>query len=272
MSAIAAESEWTFTGWAGPPVAVRMFVPEVGAETAPVVIVMHGASRDAPRYFGDWKALAAAQDFIVVVPFFSKQHFPGAERYNLGYVFDPDTGRERPREKWTFAAIEPLFDEVVRQVGGEQSAYTIYGHSAGGQFVHRFMYYEPQARARQFIAANAGWYTLPDFGIEYPYGLLGSGIADDALAEIFSKKLILLLGRDDTDVNADKLRKTPEAERQGPNRLARGNTMYRVAASYAGKRDMTFNWKLLTIDGADHDNAKMAPSAAALIDKASLSD
>ncbi len=255
-SASAGESEWKFTGWAGPPVAVR---------TAPVVIVMHGASRDAPRYFEDWKALAAVQDFIVVVPFFSKHRFPGAERYNLGYVFDPDTGRERPREKWTFAAIEPLFDEVVRRVGSDQSAYTIYGHSAGGQFVHRFMYYEPRARARQFITANAGWYTLPDFGIEYPYGLRGSGIADDALAEIFSKQLVLLLGRDDTDSNADKLRKTPEAERQGPNRLARGITMYRVAKSYAEERDMTFNWKLLLVEGADHDNAKMAPAAATLI-------
>ena len=57
--------------------------------------------------YGRFTDIAAAQDFIVVVPFFSKQHFPGAERYNLGYVFDPDTGRERPREKWTFNSRKP---------------------------------------------------------------------------------------------------------------------------------------------------------------------
>ena len=99
-------------------------------KTTPVVIVMHGASRDAPRYYADWKAQAVARGFIVVVPYLSKRDFPGSASYNLGNVFDADTGQQRDKELWTFALIEPLFDEVIRRTGSTQRDYVLYGHSA----------------------------------------------------------------------------------------------------------------------------------------------
>lgn len=259
------ESKWQFTNWAGPAIPVRTYVPMQHNESTPIVIVMHGASRDAPRYFNDWKDLAKSHGLIAVVPYFSKKDFPGL-RYNLGHVFDAETHRERPEEQWTFSAIEPLFDEVVKRTGGKQTEYTLYGHSAGSQFVHRFMYFKPDARVNRFIAANAGWYTLPDFSIEYPYGFKNAGIAEGASPGIFAKPLTLLLGTADIDANAAKLRKTPEAERQGPDRLARGRTMYRVAKETAEERGLAFNWNLLTVKDVGHNNAGMAPAAAALID------
>ncbi len=259
------EAQWIFSAWAGPDISVRTFVPVQRDASTPIVIVMHGASRDAPRYYRDWSALAEAHGFVVVVPYLSDKRFPGSARYNLGHVFHSDTGRKRDKDKWTFSLIEPLFDEVVKRIGGEQKEYALYGHSAGSQFVHRFMYYVPEARVSKFIAANAGWYTLPDFSIDYPYGLKGSGIRKDEIPSILAKPLVLLQGGADTDINADKLRKTPEAERQGPNRLARGLTMYREGKARAEELDTEFNWQLLIVDDADHDNAKMAPAAATLI-------
>ena len=259
------ESEWVFSGWQGPAVPVRTYVPVVRDKDTPVVIVMHGASRDAPRYYADWKAQAAAHGFIVVVPFLSKRDFPGSASYNLGNVFGPATGQQRDEALWTFALIEPLFDEVIKRTGSTQRDYVLYGHSAGSQFVHRFMYYMPQARVSKFIAANAGWYTMPDFGVEYPYGLKNSGIDAEALPDIFSKPLFLLLGKKDTDPNDDSLRQTPEAQRQGPHRLARGLAMYNMAKERAEKLGAEFNWQVLGVIDADHSNAKMTPAAAALI-------
>ena len=259
------ESEWVFSNWQGPAVPVRTYVPVVRDEDTPVVIVMHGASRDAPRYYADWKAQAAARGLIVVVPYLSKDDFPGSASYNLGNVFESVTGPQRDRKVWTFALIEPLFDAVIKRTGSTQRDYVLYGHSAGSQFVHRFMYYMPEARVSKFIAANAGWYTMPDFDIEYPYGLENSGIDADALPEIFAKPLFVLLGKEDTNPNDDSLRKSPEAELQGPHRLARGLAMYNTAKERAEQLGADFNWQVLGVKDADHSNAKMTPAAAALI-------
>ena len=266
----AAESEWRFDAWDGRGFGVRMYVPDDAGPETRIVIVMHGASRDAPRYFGDWKALGEKHGFIVVVPEFPRQQFKGSARYNLGYVFDPTTGRQRAEPEWTFSAIEPLFDAVVARTPSEQQHYTIYGHSAGAQFAHRFLYYKNETRAMRFIAANAGWYTLPLNDFKYPYGLVGAGVDDAQLARIFASKLILLLGEKDTDVAGKSLRRTPEALQQGPHRLARGMTMFRSAKARAKELGLEFNWQIIFVKDAHHSNALMAPTAAAIAAKQTL--
>jgi hypothetical protein len=261
------EYELAFTGWPGPDVAVHLFAPDHLKADTPIVFVMHGWSREAKRYFNDWTALAEEQGFVVVVPHFPVKDFRASNDYNLGHVFDEDSGDVRPQDEWTFSVIELLFDDVVEWLDGRQTDYTLYGHSAGSQFVHRFLYYVPDARVNRFIAANAGWYTMPDFDTEYPYGLEDAAIDEDGLRAAFAKDMVLLLGREDTDFNDPDLRNTPEAKRQGKNRLARGLTMYNVAKTNAAKIGAEFNWRVMFVAGADHNNAKMVPTAASLIPK-----
>ena len=158
--------ELVFSNWAGPQINVRVQVPQDFGAHTPIVVVMHGASRDMPRYFDDWSAQANTHAFIAVVPEFTVTDFQGSARYNLGYVFDPETGKRRDEAGWTFSAIEPLFDEIVAWAGSEQDSYVLFGHSAGSQFAHRFLYYKPDARVEKAILANAGWYTMPDFGVD----------------------------------------------------------------------------------------------------------
>ncbi len=260
------DSEWQFDSWAGPAIAVRTFVPDGAVDTMPIVIVMHGWSREAKRYFSDWRELGTAHGFIVVVPHFPVEDFPSSKHYNLGHVFDEKTGKKRPEAEWTFAAIEPLFDEVVARIGGKQTQYTLFGHSAGSQFVHRFLYYMPEVRVRRYIAANAGWYTMPDFDTEYPYGLNRASIDKDQLIAAFEKDMVLLIGREDVDYTDPNLRKTREANRQGKNRFARGLTMFYVAKVNAGKLGADLKWRLMIVEEAGHINAQMAPAAAQLVE------
>ena len=257
--------EFSFSGWAGPAITVRAWLPENTGDNTPVAIVMHGASRDLPRYFDDWSAAAEASGFIVIVPWFSQEDFPKSARYNLGHVFDAKTGEPRDESLWTFSAIEPLFDHVVRWAGVETASYTLYGHSAGSQFVHRFLYFKPDARVARAILANAGWYTMPDFGVDFPYGLDDSGLNEDVLPVYFSRDVVVLLGEADTKVNEDKLRRTPEAMLQGAHRLQRGRTFFRVAEAKAAETGAEFNWRLQTVPGAEHSNAQMTSTAAALV-------
>lgn len=260
--AAADEFKWRFDAWDGPSFPVRMYVPQNVNADSPIVIVLHGQSRDAERYFQDWVKQADSHDLIIVTPEFTQESFRGSSRYNLGHVFDSDTGAVRDESLWTFSAIEPLFDAVVARLGGEQSQYILYGHSAGAQFVHRYLYYKPDARVRRYIAANAGWYTVPVYDFDYPYGLTKSTIRATDLERIFSSKLVILLGDQDRDPEDKSLRKTKEAKQQGPHRLARGQTMYQVGKSTAEAKALDFAWTLLVVKGAGHVNAQMTPAAA----------
>ena len=263
---VSGDVAFDFSDWSGPEVPVRMFVPESVTPTTTIVLVMHGASRDLERYYADWRKEGEQHDFIAVVPHFDAEAFPGSTRYNLGWVFDPETDEPRPPEQWTFAAIEPLFDTVVEKLGGEQEDYTLFGHSAGSQFVHRFLYFVPEARVKRAIAANAGWYTMPDFGVTWPYGLAGSGVDEGVLAGYFSRDIVVLVGDADVVREDDSLRKTPEAELQGPHRYARGHTFFRVAKARAVDLGVEFGWQLQEVPGAAHSNAQMTPAAAQFVD------
>lgn len=225
---------------------------------------MHGNSRDGDRYRDQWADLAAAGNFVVVAPEFPRPEFATANEYNLGNVFTAE-GTKRPASSWSFAAIESLFNVVVSDLASDATGYTLYGHSAGSQFVHRFLYYMPDARVSQAIAANAGWYTLPEYDVQYPYGLLGAGVSENSLRAALSRNVTVLLGDQDIDTEGDSLRRTPEAMEQGPHRFARGQYFFERAVVSSENLGAEFNWQLVVVPGSDHDNAKMAIGAASLI-------
>lgn len=226
----------------------------------PIVFVMHGAKRNASEYRDQWHELAKEHHFLLVVPEFSDRQFPGSESYNLGNVFDA-AGKLQPRTAWSFSAIEPIFDEVRRRFGMTARSYAIYGHSAGAQFVHRFLFHIPKARVRQAVAANAGWYTMPVFNVAFPYGLGNSVVSSTDLAAALQLPVTVLLGEADIDPDHPSLRRTPEALAQGPHRFARGQAFFDAAMSAATRLGVPFGWQLQTVPGADHDNRLMAPAA-----------
>lgn len=132
-----------------------------------------------------------------------------------------------PEEQWSYSVIETIFDYVKEETGNQSTLYSMFGHSAGAQFVHRFVTFKQNTRLDKAIAANSGWYTVPDTQIEYPYGLKNSGFSDKpTLTHLFSSNLIVALGDKDTDPNDSSLRHTPEADAQGLYRYARGEHYY----------------------------------------------
>ena len=257
-------SRFVFSDWDGPDIPVWYLLPKGYAADTPVVIVMHGVKRDADRYLAEWAPLAREYGFILLVPEFSKQDFPGAAGYNLGNVFAAD-GSKNPENMWSFSAIDPLFEKVKKDLGSNRAGYRLYGHSAGSQFVHRFLLYKPDAKIELAISANAGWYTAPVEEEAYPYGLNGSGIERNSLKPLFGKNVIILLGDKDIDPNHKSLRRTPDAMRQGQHRFARGHYFFDAARQMADMLGVAFNWKLETVAGAEHRNDQMAVAAAPIL-------
>lgn len=230
----------------------------------PVVFVMHGARRDAIEQRDDWHELAKEHDFLLVVPEFSDRLYPGSRSYTLGNVFDAN-GKPNPKAAWSYSAIEPIFDEVRRRFRMTARGYALYGHAAGAQFVHRFLFHVPNARVTRVVAANAGWYTMPVFNTDWPYGLRNSVVSSAELAAALQLPVTILLGEQDIDPEHKGLNRSPEALLQGPHRLARGQAFFDSAADAASRLGVPFGWQLLTVPDADHDNRLMAPAALPLL-------
>jgi poly(3-hydroxybutyrate) depolymerase len=230
----------------------------------PIVIVMHGMRRNADEYRDQWHELAKEHNFLLVVPEFSERFFPGSEAYNLGNVFDA-SGKPQPKAAWSFSAIEPIFDAVRRRFHMTARGYALYGHSAGAQFVHRFLFHVPTARVTRVVAANAGWYTMPVFNVAFPYGLRDSVVSSADLAAALQLPVTVLLGGQDIDPQHRSLNRSPEALLQGSHRHARGQAFFDSAADASNRLGVPFGWQLLTVPEADHDNRLMAPAALPLL-------
>jgi poly(3-hydroxybutyrate) depolymerase len=254
---------FVFDDWAGPSIPVWSYRPQhVGAD-APMVFVMHGVGRDADRYLAEWLPLAERHDFIVVVPEYSRDAFPGAAAYNLGGVADA-AGGFLPRSAWSFSAIEPIFDAIRDRERLGTTGYRLYGHSAGAQFVHRFVLLGAGPRLQRAIAANAGWYSFPDDTADWPYGLRAAPPGTDPAAGL-AAPLTVLLGDADTNPAHPSLRHTPEADRQGPHRLERGRRFYAAGRETARLRVLPFGWSCAIAPGVGHDNARVVEYAVPLL-------
>lgn len=258
------KEDFEFSDWQGP--ALRVFVSKPGDLPAnlpiqlPVVMVMHGVRRNADEYRDQWHDLAAQHGFLLAVPCFSQEDFPGGGAYNLGNTVTPD-GQPVSPELWSFAALEPLFDQLRERYNLSTDRYALYGHSAGAQYVHRFLLHQPQARVSRYVSANAGWYTLADLSQAFPYGLSGSQVSKEQLMAAVQLPVTILLGDRDIDTTDPNLRHTPEADAQGLTRLARGFSFFESARVAATELGVPFNWHIATVLGVAHSNTLMAPAA-----------
>lgn len=240
---------------------VWYFKPSSFSATSQIVFVMHGKNRNGETYRDKWITYAEKERFLLVAPEFSKQDFPGSAGYNLGNMFR--SSRYRNEEAiWCFSIIEDLFDYVKATTKIKAGDYSIYGHSAGAQFVHRMVMFKPRARIRTAIAANAGWYTMPIDSIDFPYGLKHSGTNLTGVTTSFAKTLIILLGEKDT-----KKKYLREKIAQGEHRLARGCKFYETAVESAERQKTKLEWRLITIPKVGHSNSQMAGHAARLLSR-----
>lgn len=247
-----------FSDWSGPKLPVYVYKPHTAGAKSRIVFVMHGVNRDGDRYRDEWRDLAEKHDLIIVVPTFGRADFPTTESYNLGNIFD-EQGHRNPPKIWSFSAIEPLFDEIVCRVAGSQSGYALYGHSAGGQFVHRYVAFADAPRLEVAVAANSGWYTMPT-DVAFPYGWGGDAAGLVSPAKAFQRPLTILLGTEDTDRNDPNFRKNEQADAQGLTRLARGHGFLAAARERAGAAT-PLKWVIAYAPGIGHDNGGMAPFA-----------
>jgi pimeloyl-ACP methyl ester carboxylesterase len=242
---------------------VHYYIPAGKIREMPLQFIMHGAGRNADDYIEGWKTKADAYEVILVAPELTKESFSSSEYYN-GMFLTPE-GEISDPEATTFSLIDRIFEFVREELQLENSNYNIYGHSAGGQFTHRFMLFYDSPYVKRAVAANAGWYTFPDDAAEYPYGIKGLFSDSDSLRKAFySEDITVLLGTADTIRDKD-LRQTPEADLQGLTRLARGERFFEYNKAMAENKGHLFLWQKVYVQASGHDHTLMSPAAADIL-------
>lgn len=238
------------------------YIPEGDIASMPVQIVMHGMGRNGDGYFNVWVQEADKYGFILLTPTFSDEQF-AEESYQQGNILGPD-GKFNRREDMTYSIVDGIFEYFLDHSESKARKFNIYGHSAGAQFVHRYLMFD-NPKVGEAVAANSGWYTFPADTASFPYGI-GNAEKEIGLkvADYYAKNLTILLGDADT-LRTSSLRQTPEADAQGLNRLARGESFYEFCKKDAEARGVPFNWKKAYVNGSNHSNGKMAPKAAEAI-------
>ena len=253
------KGSFLYAGDVGHAIRVWTYRPENLSPDSPIVFVMHGAERNARGYRDVWAEPARRHGFLLLVPEFPAGDYPG-EAYQQGNLRDR-AGQALPPQDWTFTLIETLFDEAKRLTANRSERYYLYGHSAGGQFVHRLVLFMPQARYARAIAANPGYYTFPTTQTRYPYGLKDTPLSDGMDATVFGRDFVLLLGAQDIRRDQSDFRKTAAADAQGRTRLERGQHYFQAASEAAAQRNAPFQWRQVIVPGVGHSNAGMAPAA-----------
>ena len=120
---------------------VYYHIPDgIGPQT-PILMVLHGGSRNADDYRDAFIEKSNSLGFIVVAPEFSQASFPGGDSYNLGNIFidgdNPTSETLNPEYEWSFSILDPLFSHVKDLTNNTSQTYDVFGNSAGGQVAHR---------------------------------------------------------------------------------------------------------------------------------------
>lgn len=234
-----------------------------GKNDAQVLFVMHGNSRAAEGYFNAMLPHAKKHGVLLVVPEFDAVQYSSRE-YHQGGVLDKQ-GNLRKVEDWTFSIIEPIFDHFKKISGNTSAGYILYGFSAGSQFVHRFMMFNPDNRVIRGISGSAGTYTMPDYNISYSYGLKNMGVTQKSLNKFYAKNFMVIVGDADTVLSRPDLTKTPAANNQGRDRVERGQNFFKNSKAIAEQQNVPFNWKFQLIPGAGHSQGQMADPVAKIL-------
>lgn len=259
--------EFLFTHYkplANKPVTVHYYRPDNLPDDAPIMILLHGNGRNADGYRKGMMSYAEHHKFLLIVPEFSKEIYPNSRDYHQGGVFTKE-GKMKPKEDWTFSIIEPLFEHVKMITGKKNEGYILYGFSAGSQFIHRFTWFFPDNNAIKTISSSAGSYTMPDYKVNYLYGLKNTKIPKENLVKAFAKDFTVAIGDADTVLNRSDLPKSPQANKQGRDRVERAINFYNVCKDLAKKEGVPFNWKLVVVPHVGHTNSEMAGPVARML-------
>ena len=251
----------TFAYWDKPDVEVFYITPEEINEDTKVIFVIHGNSRNAEDYLGAWIPYVLNKNVIVAAPQFTKTDF----RYFFLLEMSESSGKiNHNKNDYINNSISLFFNYMKSKFSLSTQTYSMFGHSAGAQFTHRFMLLSKDKRISNAVIANAGWYTFIT-NDEFPYGIKNSpiNISNEQIKWFMSSKVNLLIGSE--DIGSKSVNSSKGAKLQGITRVDRANSYFNSLITSAEDRNYALRWNYKVLDNVDHDFKKVTPYAANIL-------
>ncbi len=256
------------------PVKVFYYIPYVdNVRDLPILFLFHGAERNGRIAISNWKSIAEDRKIILVAPNFTSELYPSIDYQFGGVSYSSVTYKAKPEETWTYQIVEPIFSYIKEKTGNVSKTYDMSGHSAGGQWVHRYLLFMKNARVRKAVEQNAGNYTVPDpngitdgtnwFG--FPYSIRDVDvITRDHLAAYFARDMIVHVGTLDTASSRAVDSYFPDdagSMAEGRCRFERGHFFYNRAKRVADSLGLPFKWRIVEVPGVGHNSNRMVNDA-----------
>jgi pimeloyl-ACP methyl ester carboxylesterase len=212
---------------------------------APLLVCVHGYTRQPLDHLQAFAPAAAAAGFALLLPLFRDS---GPHRM-YQQLLHPRRGTRSDR------ALLQAIDALPAWHGIDTARVHLFGYSGGAQFVHRLAMLHPQRVASLGIGA-AGWYTWPDHAQAWPQGLDNAPDGSLAASDIDGfLRLPIALWVGERDNAADNyLRDDPQINAlQGSNRLERAHRWADAVREQAKCREIAARLSLHSLPRAGHD-------------------
>lgn len=254
-------ASFMFESAAGKRVPVYLVVPPtLHPATTKAVSIHHGLSRNGDDYCEFWREWAAANDTVAFAPTFDAEDWVGSSTYNQGNVLSGSTLRNEAQ--WTFTIVQRIIEHVLAGFALEAQLADVWGHSAGGQFVHRMALFRPDAPVRFWMAANPGIWSLADLGIAWQHGTAHTafGFTEQDMTRWSEQRLLVFRGSSDVhrDSNLDS---STASDLQGRSRYARAGTAFARMRLH----NPATNWRMIEAPFVGHSGQVMAQHAQAFL-------
>jgi hypothetical protein len=231
----------------------------------PVLFVHHGVARNGQDYRDYWLPHVETGRFLAISIEFPEASFPEYLWYNFGNLHTVAGGPPNPRQQWTFGIDPRLFDALRAQGVTTTHRYGLFGHSAGGQYVHRMLSFGYRDAVAVAVSANAGTYAMPDLAVDWPWGLGATEVSSHELPAWLGFPLTIMAGTEDTKTTGRFFPKGAKSLRQGPHRHARAHNYWLAGQAAAAALDVQLGWQVIDVPGVGHDGRRMSDAAAPII-------
>jgi hypothetical protein len=239
-----------------------------------VLVVVPGAGRNGWSYRDSWVEASEKYNVLILSPSYSEEFYPRFWNYNVARMLsDVKINKAKsaiesytvvtdPNE-WIFIDFDRVFNYSVSKLSLTAKKYDMFGHSAGGQILHRLALFDFKNKANRILASNSGWYTVPTFKEDFPYGLNKGVSTLEKMSSAFKTKLTIFLGEQDNEHETrGHLVRNPQLDIQGTYRLSRGKHFFKKSNELASNLNVKSNWNIHVVQGVGHDYKNMGKAAA----------